>query len=302
MSTQIDTSLTNLFHQGVEVQFQQMESRLRPRVRNEQQRGEFGFFDRVESTTVQKVVSRHSDTPLINTPHSRRRVAMNSYVWADLIDDEDLVRTINDPQNAYVVNAAAAMSRQQDQEIIDAAFGTAQAGKSGSTAVSFPASNILTTTATDTLLTGGAASNLNVAKLRHAGKLLKANEAILPGERLYCAITASQEQALLREVEVTSMDFSNQKFLNSGSIDGENFMGFQFIRTELLAVAGTPAVRDCIAWAETGLLLAAGMEIQTRVSERNDKNHSTQVFLRFTAGSTRLWEEKVIQIQCDETT
>jgi len=43
-----------------------------------------------------------------------------------------------------------------------------------------------------------------------------------------------------------------------------------------------------------------GSEIQTRISERDDKNYATQVFLSMTIGATRVEDEKVVEIACQE--
>ena len=63
----------------------------------------------------------------MDTPHSRRMVTMDSWEWADLIDDADKVRMLIDPTSSYAKAAAAAMGRAMDDEIIAAATGTAAA-------------------------------------------------------------------------------------------------------------------------------------------------------------------------------
>ena len=46
--------------------------------------------------------------------------------------------------------------------------------------------------------------------------------------------------------------------------------------------------------------LALGKDIQTKISERADKNYSTQVYLCMTIGATRVEDEKVLEIACTE--
>ena len=41
-------------------------------------------------------------------------------------------------------------------------------------------------------------------------------------------------------------------------------------------------------------------DIQTKISERADKNYSTQVYLCMTIGATRVEDEKVLEIACTE--
>ena len=74
--------------------------------------------------------------------------------------------------------------------------------------------------------------------------------------------------------------------------------GFKFIRTNRLAVSGT--VRDCICWEKQGMLLAVNSELEVDVGPRRDKRNSLQIYVQGHFGATRMWEEKVIKIQCDE--
>jgi hypothetical protein len=74
MSFQIDTALVQSYKRNIEIKFQQRVSRLRPFVRVESQNAEFDFYDRIGPTDAAEVLTRHGDTPLMSTPHDRRRV------------------------------------------------------------------------------------------------------------------------------------------------------------------------------------------------------------------------------------
>tara|TARA_R100001244_G_scaffold90987_1_gene68976 strand:+ start:233 stop:511 length:279 start_codon:yes stop_codon:yes gene_type:complete len=91
MSTQITTAFSQQFSANVSLLSQQKGSLLRNAVNEESVVGEKAFFDQVGSATAVKRTSRHADTPLTETPHSRRMVVMDSYEYADLIDDPDKV-------------------------------------------------------------------------------------------------------------------------------------------------------------------------------------------------------------------
>ncbi|MGB1882258.1 MAG: phage capsid protein, partial [Gammaproteobacteria bacterium] len=139
MSVQITTAFSQQFSSNVALLSQQRGSILRGAVREESVTGEKAFFDQVGAVAAVKRTSRHGDTPLVETPHSRRQVTLETYEWADLIDDADKVRMLIDPTSTYAQAAAAAMGRAIDDEIIAAATGTAKTGKSGSTSTSLPA-------------------------------------------------------------------------------------------------------------------------------------------------------------------
>jgi hypothetical protein len=313
MSSEVTTAFVKQFSSNVFHLSQQKGSRLSGAVRNESQVGKSGFYDRIGSTAAVKKTSRHSDTPQIDTPHSRRRVTLVDYEWADLIDEVDKVRMLMSPESEYAQAAAWALGRSKDDEIIDAASGSAYGGEEGSTAVTLPNSQKIV--AFDGTTTAGV--NLNVATLRLTKKILDENDVDESIPR-YLACTASQIQSLLSETEVTSSDYNSVRALVMGEIN--TFMGFQFIRTEQLdrpsanitfsevngsvgAGCGTLVAttsRSCIAWAMDGLLLATAKNVKGRISERGDKSYSTQVYACMSIGATRMEEEKVVEINCAE--
>ena len=294
MSIQITTAFIQQYRANVEHLVQQKGSRLRPLVRTETQNAEFDFYDRIGATSAQEVTGRHQDTPLINVPHDRRRVSLRDFDWADLIDRPDRIRMLIDPTSPYSQNAAYALGRKMDEVILDAAFGSVYTGKTGSSTVSFPAGQQV---AVDYVETGSAAnSGLTIGKLRRAKQILDQNE-VDPTERRYIAMTAKQMTDLLRTTEVTSADFNTVRALVQGEIN--SFMGFEFVRTELVRTNAS-SHRRCLAWCQSGLLLAVGQDIVTDIGPRRDKRNSTQVYVSASFGATRMEEEKVVEIICAE--
>jgi hypothetical protein len=94
MSTEIDVHRVQQYKNNIFYLSQQRMSRLRATVRDDGDIvGKKVFFDRIGATAAQKVTTRHADTPLMNTPHSRRAAVMFDYDWGDLVDQMDqLVR------------------------------------------------------------------------------------------------------------------------------------------------------------------------------------------------------------------
>lgn len=295
MSLVIDTAYVNAYKANVSLLVQQKGSRLRNAVRIEPQNAEFEFYDRIGSTEAQEITGRHQDTPLISTPHDRRRVSLRDFDWADLIDRQDKLKMLMDPTAAYTQNAIYAMGRKMDDLIIDAAFGSAYSGKSGATTVSFPASNQV---AVNYVETGGAAnSNLTIGKLRRAKEIFDGYD-VDPDEARYMTVTANSLHSLLRNTEVTSHDYNTVKALVEGKLD--TFMGFNFIRTQRLQTDGS-GYRRHIAWIKSGMLLAISQEPNVDVGPRRDKRNSVQVYVSMGLGATRMEEEKVVEIKVDES-
>ena len=285
MSTQVTTAFVNQFSSNVQLLSQQIGSKLRGAVSEESVTGEKAFFDQIGSGVAQLRTSRHADTPLMETPHSRRQVSIDTYEYADLVDDADKVRMLIDPTSTYARAAAAAIGRAIDDSIITAATGTAKTGVAGGTDTSMLAANQI----------AHGSAGLTVAKLVSAAKILD-NADVDPSIQRYIVVGPEQVEDLLNNSTVTSSDYNSIKALVQGEID--TFLGFKFIKSTRLAVASS--VRTCFAWAEDGLKLAVGKDVMAKIDQRADKSYSTQVFYCASFGATRMEEEKVVEIACSE--
>jgi len=168
MSTQITTAFVEQYSSNVTMLSQQMGSKLRGAVDVETIKGKNAFFDQIGVTAAQVRTSRHGDTPQIDTPHSRRRVSLSDYEWADLIDDQDKVRMLIDPTSSYAKAAAAAMGRSMDDVIITALGGNADTGVSGGTSTALPSSQ--------KVATADQTDGLTLAKLLDAKRILDNND------------------------------------------------------------------------------------------------------------------------------
>ena len=285
MSTEVTTAFVQQYSANVQMLSQQMGSRLRDAVRVENMTGKNAFFDQVGKATAQKRTTRHADTPQIDTPHARRRVSLVDYEYADLIDDQDKVRMLIDPTSAYAQAAAAAMGRAMDDEIIASALGTAFTGETGSTSTALPAGQQI----------ADGSADMSLAKLREAKKILDLAD-VDPSIPRYIACGPDQIEALLADTNVTSSDFNTVKALVQGEVN--QFMGFNFIRSERLVHDGTS--RECYAYAQTAVGLALPQDITVDVGPRRDKNNSMQVYVEMSLGAVRLEDEQVVQILCNE--
>ena len=289
MSSQVTTAFVQQYSANVQMLAQQMGSRLRDTVRIENVVGKNAFIDQVGVATAQLRSTRHADTPQMDTPHARRRLSLASYEYADLIDDQDKVRMLIDPTSSYAQAAAAAMGRAMDDVIITAFDAAANTGETGSSSTAFDTNQDVAVSV------GGADTNMNLTKLREAKKLLDQAD-VDPSIPRYIVMGPSQIHALLADTSITSADFNTVKALVQGEID--TFMGFRFIVSNRLSKTGD--IRSCFAWAEDGLALAVGKDIMARIDERSDKGYATQVYYCMSIGATRMEEEKVVQIDCDE--
>lgn len=299
MSSFVNAAFVQQYTTNVMMLLQQQGSRLRDSVNN------MALFGKAASVAEQfgqvnpvKNQARHSDTPLISTPQDKRWLYPNDYDWADLIDNQDKLRMLIDPSSPYAMAGAWAMGRAMDDEIINAFFATAQTGENGSTGTAFPSGQIVAAN------TGASANTgLNVAKLRAAKKLLMQAEVDIDNDPLFCVITAQQHDNLMNEVQAISLDYNTQPVLVDGRI--RSFMGFNFIHSE--RIPGGPSYNGTLStggtyyvpvYSKSGIVLGMWNDIQTKIAERADKRHSTQIYVTGTFGATRVEEKRVVQINC----
>ena len=286
MSTEITKAFVEQYSSNIQMLSQQKGSLLRDKVRLESVTGKNAFFDQLGSVTATVRSTRHSDTPQADTPHSRRRVSLVDYEFADLVDDLDKVRMLVDPTSSYAQAAAYAMGRAMDDAIITAATGSADTGVAGGTAVTLPSGQIIAETGT---------TGMTIAKLREAKEIIDLAD-VDPSLPRHIIVSPKQISDLLGTTEVSSSDFNTVKALAQGDIN--TFLGFNFVVSNRLAVASQ--IRDCIAFVGDGIALAVGKDSTARIDERSDKGYATQVYYSAAFGATRMEEEKVVKIQAYE--
>ena len=286
MSTQITTAFVNQFSANIQMLSQQMGSLLRNAVDVESVNGEKAFFDQVGSAAAVLRTSRHADTPIVDTPHSRRMVTMSDYEYADLIDDQDKVRLLVDPTSTYSRAAAAAMGRAMDDVIIAAALGNASTGKDGSTTTALPSGQKI----------AHGSAGLTIGKLVEAKEILDSGN-VDPSIARNILVSPKQVSDLLNNTTVTSSDYNTVKALAMGEIN--TFVGFNFIVSNRLGTDSN-ADRQVIAFASDGIKCAIGKEPAARIDERADKSYATQVYYCQSVGATRMEESKVVEIACSE--
>jgi hypothetical protein len=273
---------------------QQKGSKLRNSVRIETVEGENAFFDQIGAVAAQKRLSRHSDTPRMDTPHSRRRVSLVPYEWADLIDKQDKIKMLIDPTSEYAQAAMWALGRSIDDVILAAVDASASTGVDGATPQAFDSGMIVDVQVVWPGVTA-ADTGLNIAKLIEVRKLLSQND-VDPDEEVYVAVNGRQISSLLKDERVVSGDYNASLPLVSGQVS--KVAGCTLIPCNRI---GTDSNSDDKVpyWTRGGLLLATGQDITGRISERDDKSYATQVYASMMVGATRMEEKRVGYIECD---
>jgi hypothetical protein len=232
------------------------------------------------------------------------------YEWATLVDRKDKLQNIQSPESEYAKAAINALGRSMDSVIIDAALGTARTGEDGSSSQTLGNAQKVASVAS------AALARPNVQMLRKVKRLMDAAEA--EGKR-YIVHNASFLEALLSQTEITSADYNVVRALAQGELN--SYMGFEFIRLELLglasaynadtfiyntstglydaggtAISAAATAETAFCFCEGGLILGMTEGMVSRVSERDDKSYNPQVYVSRDFGAVRMEEAKVVQM------
>jgi hypothetical protein len=237
-------------------------------------------FPKIGSGVAQVRVPQTDVTPL-NVTYSQATVTLTDYIAAEYSDIFNQAKVNFDERQELVQVVAKAIGRRSDQMIIDA----------------LAASSTSLTVATSI---GGAGTNLNMAKLREAARLL--NTANVPAEDRYILIHASQLSSLLSETSVTSSDFNTVKALVQGDIT--TFMGFNFVtigdRSEGgLTGGGSGSTRKVYAYHKMAVGMAESMAIRSEINYIPEKT-SWLVSSMFSAGAVAIDAGGCVDITCTE--
>lgn len=255
--------------------------------------------DQVGIIEMNDITTRFAAMGRTDSPLSRRWVFPISSDLPQLLDTFDALKLLTDPKSAYVQNAHFASERRIERHIIAGFFADALTGVNAGTTEQF--GTTLETSAGQNVGVGvgGAASGLNVAKLKRGQKRLR--KANVPRtEQIYCCITAEEEEDLLNEIEVISLDFNDKPVLVDGHV--KRFLGIDFEQTELLQTGiddATGTSNMIPLWTKKGMYYGNWQSVVTDISQRKDlQGLPWQAYLMQTGGATRLEKERVVRIWC----
>jgi hypothetical protein len=246
MAISLSNAFVTLFDAEVK-QAYQGKAMLVPAVR--QRRGVEGStvkFPKVGKGVATLRVPQTDVTPM-NVGFSNVTCTLQDWNAAEYSDIFSQAKVNFDERQELVQVVASAMGRRQDQLILDA----------------LAASGTSLTVSNDI---GAADSNMNIAKLREAKRLLDKNN--VPPEGRHIIIHANGLSNLLSETSVTSSDFNTVKALVSGELN--TYMGFTFHilgdRSEGgLAIDGS-LDRTCFAFHRDALGYAEGIAMRTEIN------------------------------------
>lgn len=251
--------------------------------------------DQIGNASVNERTTRYAPIVPGNITHTRPWVFPKFFDAAELFDTIDKLKMNASPESAYVQALVAAMNRQMDIEANAAFWADRMVGENGTTTESFAAAQQIGVNV------GGTSSGLNVEKLQNGLEVLRAADVDTRMEKLFCVISPRQERNLMNEMEVTSSDFTTKRVLDAGGLDGQVYMGINFIVSNRLAVDGS-SLRRVPLYTSKGMTFCTwGGGMNTKVSQRDDlSGQPWQCYVSGNFGAVRREAAKVVEIKCAE--
>lgn len=295
--TELPDHYETMYSQNWTALLQQSDSRFLPAVTRKPVQGKERRFSQIGPIEMRDVVTRSGQTVPqdVDMPARWLRVAGSDAVnWIDEWDHISLGDLV-EPRGDLVTAQAKGAMRKQDDIIIDAIEGVNYTGTNGTTAVSPGSAQQVAVN-----YTGATAANtgMTLAKWIRAKRIM--DDAEVPAEGRFIALRPAQLEDLLRDVDqVSNSRYADVKALVDGKVD--RFLGFTVIMSTRLTVDAGTDIATVLAWQRDGVVYGDGESPKARIDILPTQNHSIQVRTTLVAGATRLQEEYVVLIYCDQS-
>lgn len=313
MSVTADQLWVYKFHDQIHLTYQQerglLERLLDPGMIHRDISAAIDHHERLGLVIANDVVAPFAPTVALNPAHSRRAVTLQSSDAVVLVSDENTLRSMVNPQNAYTRTIVYAIARRADKHIIDAAIGSAQvaAVTSGTGVITY------SSLALPSARKIGGATAMDLARIIDAGvKLSKSGVPSGSSQRIFL-YSPGQLTDILSITQASSSDFTKHRIHDSGTINGIEWEGFHFVEVaDVMNIDGstvtqrmlplTSTTRSCIAFHKGALGLSIGRAVGApQVNNRPDlQSNPIQVRQPMMQAAVRVFEGGVVQVDALE--
>jgi hypothetical protein len=231
-----DTVQITEFNAALDVQEQQMTSRLLPYVIRKGINGDDFAYDGITEVQAYHANGRSPDIQPVEAGFNRRKMSRDRVVVTLLVDNKDVRGMLTDPQSQLAALCIAAVERETDRVIYDAMFATVYTGRSFATSV---------TAATDGVVTVDATAGFTYEKLLEIrANFIDAEVGNVGQTPIVIGISGDEHTDLMSEIELTNNQYSAQYNINEGIIR-------RALGMDLAAFGGGASITDPILEIDT---------------------------------------------------
>lgn len=283
---------------------QQMSSRLSAYIDTEVLHGESKRYQRLDKFVAREITTRFGDTNPDDIDIEFRFLFIAFKDIAHIVDRREAMQlgATGSPHSAILKNQLNAAMRDMDQVLINGVIGTVQSGKTGATAITLPAAQAIGVGYVDTGSTVN--SGMTFAKLLEIATRFGISQItgqdVESQSQATVVLSPRQVKDLLLEQKMTSSDYGIQR-LNEGQVTHAFGMAIKSVDPALLPYNPTTDVRTCVAFARRSVMFGIAESPQAWVDVLPGKRHDVQLRTEWGWGATRIEDEGVITIACDES-
>lgn len=256
-----DTVQITDFNAALDVQEQQMTSRLLPYAKRVPIAGDDFAYDGLTEVQSYRANGRNPDIQPQQAQFTRRKMSRERVVVTLMVDQRDVRGMLTDPKGDLAKLCIAAIERETDRIIYDALFATVYTGRAMGTSVSYT---------TDGVISVDATSAFTYEKLMEIRANFIDNEVGNGGlTPVVIGISGDEHTDLMSEIELTSGDYTSQYAIEKGTITqglGMGLVAFGAGVTDPI-LETVSAERISFALAKDGVALGISLERKVEVKD-----------------------------------
>lgn len=303
----INTAFPVLYEAQWRQALQQMSSRTAAYVNTTPVNGKYKRFHKFEKSEMVPITVRMGTTNPNELGVEYRSLRTSFFKDAKRVDRREAMQLgeLGGPQAAIQQAQRMSAQRNRDQVLINGLLGPSWEGEDGTTSTPFPATQSIPAN----FITGapsGSGSNTGLIfdKLLRVKELFGAaninGQSVEGGSNIIGLITHRQLTDLLSTEKWTSGFYQNTKPLGGdGNIYNILDMTLVCLDPALLPV-DSGGVRQCVFYSKDHVVFGVSEDIIARASELVDGNYDWQLYVECGWGATRLYDEGVLKVLCDE--
>lgn len=289
-----DTVQITEFNAALDVQEQQMTSRLLPYVIRKGIAGDDFAYDGLTEVQAYHANGRNPDIQPVEAQFTRRKMSRDRVVVTLLVDNKDVRGMLTDPQSQLAQLCIAAVERETDRVIYDAMFASVLTGRNFGTTV---------TASNDGVFSVDASSAFTFEKLLEIrANFIDAevgNQGQIP---IVIGISGDEHTDLMSETELTSGDYTSQYVIAKGIIT--NALGMDLVAfgagtsiTDPILEIAADTYRYSFALAQKGVALGISLERKVEVKDYPTKIETSIINVIKELGAVRTAGVRVQKIK-----
>lgn len=285
---------------------QQETSKLRDRVTVDSFSGKEKLYKDLSTLTWRERLTRLGKTTPQEIQGFKRKLSKRDFTCAHISDRKDkdyIVSELTTPGGEIETAMRMAWNRKVDELIAQGVSATVYGGvEPYVTPINIAAAQQVAVN----YQPGSGTNNLGLTpwKLIEAARKFEIQEVFLQGEgseRVTLAISPKQKADLW---EFVGADYKTETWVGplGRFLNGETDMlfGFNVVVSNRLTLNSSTDVRTCVAWAKSAMMVAPE-NMTIKVDELPEQEHAIQVAAYADYGAMRRYEERVMEIYCDES-